>query len=120
MARRGKEQKSRVAGLLLLLLFRGEVVATELALELLHAAGGVDKGLLPREERVRAGPDFHVQLRHGRADGHHDLAVVVDLALGVVAGVNLVLHDSSPCRWGAWDQLACNPLGSAGGFSSRE
>ena len=65
-------------GALLLLL---EVVSAELALELLDATRSIDKRLLARELRVRAGPDLDVQFRDGRAAFHHHLAVVEDLAL---------------------------------------
>src|SRR5690606_13644481 len=75
-----------------LLLVLGEVVAAELALELLHAAGRVNVGLLAGEEGVRAGPDLDVHLGDGRADLHHDLAVVIDLAAVIVTGVDVLFH----------------------------
>gem|GEM_PF-4068847 len=76
-------------GLLLLLV---EVVASELLLEALDAAKGVDESLLTREEWVRARPNFNIHLWNRCADGHHDLATEDDLALGVVLWMNVVLH----------------------------
>ena len=76
----------------LVLLLLVEVVAGELALELLDSAGGVDERALAGVEGVRAGPHFDVHLRNRGADRHDDVASEVDLALGVVLGVDLVLH----------------------------
>jgi hypothetical protein len=76
----------------LVLLLLVEVVAGELALELLDSAGGVDARALAGLEGVRAGPHFDVHLRNRGADRHDDVASEVDLALGVVLGVDLVLH----------------------------
>ena len=78
------------------LLLRLEVVAGELLLELLNAARCVDKGRFAGEERVRARPDIDLEFRNGCADGHDDLAVVVDLAGWVVGWVCIVFHGVNP------------------------
>src|SRR5262245_40016788 len=69
-----------------------EVLTGEFSLELLDPTGGVNEALLAGVERMRAGPDLHVHLRHGGADFHDDLAAVVNLGVWVVLGMNLLFH----------------------------
>jgi hypothetical protein len=84
---------------LLLAFFALEVVAGVLLLELLDPPRRVHEGLLACEERMRPRPDLHGQLRHRGPGGHHDLAAVVDLAVGVILGMDAIFHGSGSGPW---------------------
>ena len=72
-----------------------EVVASELLLELLNMTSIVNKSSFTSKERVRTRPNIDLELRHRSPNGHHDLAVVVDLAGWVVFWVRVILHGNS-------------------------
>ena len=91
LAERFRERQTRE----LLLLCVVEVLAGELLLEAFNATERIDEGLLASEEGMRAAPHFNVERRHGRADGHDDLAAEGHLAIGVVLRVDFLLHDKT-------------------------